>query len=119
MKKYFKLETGNLNLEDLLSSRTYKNPHGFDICIYCDKEVEANDWEVFTINGQSQWVTPTRCNCDKATRELEYKLSLIEDLSELDSYVNEKELNKKIFNNIIKEQENEFKNFECEPEMFD
>jgi hypothetical protein len=119
MKKYFKLETGDIKLEDLLSSRTYSNPHGFQQCIYCDKEIESNEWTVFTINGQSQWVSPTRCNCEKATRELEYKLSLIEDLSELDSFVNEKELNKKIFNNIIKEQQSEFESFEEDFQMFE
>ena len=109
MKNFYKLETGNILLEDLLSSRTYKNPYGFNMCIYCDKEVESDCCHVFDYKGQQQWVSPTRCNCELAKRELEEKMKLIIAISELDNLVNEEILNKKIFQNI---QEDNINNFE-------
>jgi len=114
MKKYYKLETGYINLKDLLSSRTYKNPDGYDICIYCDNEVESDEWRIFKINNQTQWVSPTRCDCEHAKKELEYKMELIKGLSKLDETIDEKILNKKIFRNIIKEQQEDFEEFEDE-----
>jgi len=114
MKKYYKLETGDINLQDLLSSRTYTNPYGFNQCIYCDKDVESSDWRIFKIKDQSQWVTPTRCDCEGAKKELDYKLNLVEGLSELDNLIDEKELNKKIFKNITLENQNDFEEFEEE-----
>ena len=42
MKRFYKLETGSLNLEDLLSSKTILNAYGFNTCIYCGKEIEKD-----------------------------------------------------------------------------
>ena len=119
MKNFYKLESGNVNLEDLLSSRTYKNTYGFNKCIYCDKEVESDCYHVFSYLGQSQWVSPTRCDCDEAKKELAYKKELIIKLSELDNELDENCINNKIFKSIQEDNANEFESWKEENNDFD
>lgn len=112
LKKFKKLESGHIELETLLSSRTYFNNNGFNCCIYCDKEVESDDWWIF----RDEYVAPTRCDCEFAVKELECKAVLIEELGVMDEYVDSKDINQKVLKAQIENMKEEFEEFEFEME---
>jgi hypothetical protein len=113
MKKFKRLETGNIDLEVLLSSRTYYNFGGFNRCVYCNEEIESSDWITFTDKqGNKHWVAPTRCNCKNAKRELEAKLKLLNELGILDENIDSQKINEELLKEDIKKIKDEYEHLE-------
>ena len=112
MKRFYKLETGSLNLEDLLSSKTILNAYGFNTCIYCGKEVETDWGDEYKVGDYTyDSISPTRCNCELAKEELKAKEQLILSLQNINNKIDIDKINKETYTNLQKVEENRFNDF--------
>ena len=109
MKRIVKLETGEINVKTLLSSRTYYNYNGFNLCVYCHQEVESYDWYIHRCEDNiDHWVAPTVCNCELAQQEVKIKKELLSKLIELDNYIDSDSINRGTLKAKIEELTDEF-----------
>lgn len=109
MKRIVKLETGEINVGTLLSSRTYYNHGGFNLCVYCHKQVESYDWYIHRCEDNiDHWVAPTVCDCELAQKEVKVKRELLAKLTELDKYIDSDLVNRETLKAKIEEITEEF-----------
>lgn len=113
MKKLIQLESGEINIQTLLSSRTYYNHDGFNFCVYCHSPVEPFNWFPHRDEDNVEhWVTPTICECELAIQEIRLKKELLKGLTQLDAHIDEALVNKITLDEKTKQLREQFEDID-------
>lgn len=113
MKRFVQLETGNITIESLLSSRTYFMNDVANRCVYCDRAlVPSNRYIYFDSDNIEYEVSPTACVCKEAQEELKAKYLLLDTITGLDKKINSSAVNETVRKEKTKELEDIFSLYE-------